>query len=365
MIRKISFIALILILLVAKSCKKDQYISPTGGDEPKAKLYTLEHLPWYPPFNFPTDNVLTEEGVMLGRMLFYDPIVSGDSTLSCAGCHRQNKGFSDQRRVSPGITKQLGNRNAMPLHNLMWNKLFFWDGRSKTLREQVLVPIQAHDEMNMDLFTLVKKLSKTPRYQAQFKKAFNINEIEPQHIAKGLEQFLITMISFNAPIDKLWGRTDTLNVISASALRGLNIFMKPTEMGGADCFHCHSNIPFFGINSLNGSMSNNGLDLVHTDKGFGNISGLSTDIGKFKIPSLRNVAVTSPYMHDGRFTTLEEVIDFYSDNIQLNSPNLDINIASHSKQLSLSSQEKADLVEFLKTLTDTTYLNNPALKSPF
>jgi len=126
-----------------------------------------------------------------------------------------------------------------------------------------------------------------------------------------------------------------------------------------------NNIPFFGINSLNGSMSNNGLDLVHTDKGFGNITGLSTDIGKFKIPSLRNIAVTSPYMHDGRFTTLEEVMDFYSDNIQLNSPNLDINIASHANQLNLSSQQKNDIIEFLKTLTDTTYLNNPALKNPF
>lgn len=365
MIRKISITAVILLLLVAKSCKKDAYIAPSGDNEPKTKLYNLVHQPWYPPFNLPADNVLTEEGVMLGRMLFHDPIVSGDSTLSCASCHRQSKGFSDSRRVSPGITKQLGNRNAMPLHNLMWNSLFFWDGRAKTLREQVLMPIQAHDEMNMDLFTLIQKLEKTPRYQEQFKKAFNITEIEPQHIGKGLEQFIVTMISFNAQIDKLWGRTDTLNVISDSALRGLNLFMRPTQIGGADCFHCHSNIPFFGITSINGSMSNNGLDAFPTDKGFGNITGLPSDIGKFKIPSLRNIAVTAPYMHDGRFSTLEEVLDFYSDNIQLNSPNLDINIASHNAQLNLTAQQKADIIEFLKTLTDTTYLNNPALKSPF
>lgn len=365
MIKKISLSALIVLVLVAKSCKKDAYVAPTTDNQPKVKPYNLVHQPWYPPFNLPSDNALTEEGVMLGRMLFYDPIVSGDSSISCATCHRQSKGFSDQRRVSEGITGQLGNRQAMPLHNLMWNHLFFWDGRAKSIREQVLMPIQAHDEMNMNLYTLVKKLSRTPRYQEQFKKAFNITEIEPQYIAKGLEQFVVTMISFNAPIDKLWGRTDTLNVISASALRGLNLFMRPTQIGGADCFHCHSNIPFFGINSANGSMSNNGLDLVPTDKGYGNITGLSTDIGKFKIPSLRNIAVTAPYMHDGRFTTLEEVLDFYSDNIQLNSPNLDINIASHAKQLSLSPQQKTDIIEFLKTLTDTTYLNNPALKNPF
>ncbi|MDI1235184.1 MAG: cytochrome c peroxidase [bacterium] len=364
MIRKISLTAFILVLLIMKSCTKDPLVK-IGSDSFAATPYTLVHQPWYPPFNLPIDNPLTEEGVMLGRMLFHDPIMSGDSTMSCATCHRQNKGFSDPRKVSQGITGELGNRNAMPLHNLMWNHLFFWDGRAKSIREQVLIPIQAHNEMNLNLFTLVKKLSRSPRYQTQFKKAFNTNEIDPQYIAKGLEQFLVTMISFNAPIDKLWNRTDTLNVIDVSALRGLNLFMRPTQDGGADCFHCHSNIPFFGITSVNGSMSNNGLDEVFTDKGFGSITGRFEDMGKFKIPSLRNVAVTAPYMHDSRFSTLEEVIDFYSDNIKFKSPNLDVNIASHNAQLNLNIQQKADLVEFLKTLTDTSYLNNPAFKSPF
>jgi cytochrome c peroxidase len=320
----------------------------------------------------PPDNPLTEEGVMLGRMLFHDPIVSGDSTLSCSNCHQQSKAFSDPRRVSVGITGQLGNRNSMPLNNLMWNKHFFWDGRAKTLKEQVLMPIQAHDEMNMNLYTLINVLENSERYRSQFKKAFNVTEIEPIHISKALEQFLATMISFNAKIDKLWHdpnitwtHADSVNVIGESALRGLDLFMRPTQDGGADCFHCHSNIPFFGTNSVNGAMSNNGLDAMPADLGFGNITGKQEDVGKFKIPALRNVERSAPYMHDGRFQTLQEVIDFYSDDVQFSSPNLDINIASHNAQLNLTAQQKADIIEFLKTLTDIGYLNNPDLKSPF
>jgi cytochrome c peroxidase len=370
--KKFLIFTLLVGALILKSCKKDPQAVPTEAVPYTTTPFVLVHEPWYPPFDLPLDNPLTEEGVMLGRMLFYDPILSGDSTLSCNNCHQQSKAFSDQRVVSVGITGQLGNRNSMPLHNQMWNKHFFWDGRAKSLKEQVLIPIQAHDEMNMNLYTLIDKLENTERYKSQFKKAFNVSEIEPTHISKALEQFIVTMISFNAQIDKLWhtpditwSHADTLKVISESALRGLNIFMQPTEDGGADCFHCHSNIPFFGTISISGSMSNNGLDAVHTDLGFGNITGKFEDKGKFKIPSLRNIARSSPYMHDGRFQTLQEVIDFYSDNIQFSSPNLDTNIDSHKTQLNLSTQQKTDIIEFLKTLTDTTYLNNPNLKSPF
>jgi cytochrome c peroxidase len=362
--KQVYIISFLLVLLIIKGCKKD----PASPGDIVNTLHTTPYnfvlQPWYPALNLPKDNPLTEEGIMLGRMLFHDPIVSGDSTLSCSQCHQQNKGFSDPRKVSVGITGQLGGRNSMPIQNLMWNHRFFWDGRAKSIREQVLMPIQAHDEMNMNLFTLIKKLENTPRYQEQFKKAFNVIEIEPVHISRALEQFVVTLISFNAKIDKLHGRNDTLNVINASALRGLNLFMRPTQSGGADCFHCHSNIPFFGNNSIDASMSNNGLNAVHTDQGYGNITGIMTDIGKFKIPSLRNVERTAPYMHDGRFQTLQEVLDFYSDNIQFSSPNLDVNISSHPQQLNLSSQQKTDIIEFLKTLTDTSFLNNPNFKSP-
>ena len=355
---------LILSLILFKSCKKDNFIAKEDTQF-KTVPYNLEVKPWYPQLKLPTDNPLTEEGVLLGRMLFYDPIISGDSTLSCSGCHRLSLAFADSRRFSVGITGQVGTRTSMPLFNLMWSNKFFWDGRAKTLKEQILLPIAAHDEMNLNIYDAVQKLKNSPLYLNHIKKAFNTTNVEPIHIQKSIEQFLVTILSFNAPIDKLWGRTDTLNVISASALRGLNIFMTPIESGGADCFHCHSNIPFLGNTSASSVMSNNGLSSVHHDKGFGNITGRIEDEGKFKIPSLRNIAATAPYMHDGRFATLEDVIDFYSTKIKLDSPNLDINILSHGKQLNLTSQQKEDLVEFLKTLTDTEYLNNSKYKTPF
>jgi cytochrome c peroxidase len=184
-------------------------------------------------------------------------------------------------------------------------------------------------------------------------------------LSKAFEQFLVTLVSFNSQFDKLYNRTDTLNVISASALRGLNLFLRPVEEGGADCFHCHSNLPFFGNTSREEAMFNNGLDMVFADKGFGNVTGVPSDNGRFKAPSLRNVEFTAPYMHDGRFDNLEEVLDFYSDGIELNSPFLDPNIESHKKQLQLTSQQKEDIVEFLKTLSDTAFINNPKFRTPF
>lgn len=359
-------VTLILGLIVFKSCKKDPEI--TNGNNPnnhQTTPYTIERKAWYPPFKLPADNPLTEEGVMLGRMLFYDPIMSKDSSISCNSCHLQSRAFAESLKVSKGIRGQLLTRNSMPLFNLMWHSRFFWDGRVTNLREQVLIPIQAHDEMDMDLFSLTIKLNASKRYTPLFKKAFNTEKITPTEVSKALEQFLTSMVSFNSKIDQLFGRTDTLNVISASALRGLNLFMKPVEDGGADCFHCHSNIPFFGNTSLGGSMANNGLNAVFTDKGLGRITGRPTDEGKFKIPSLRNIELTAPYMHDGRFATLDEVMDFYSDQINFNSPNLDINILAHNVQLNLTQQQKDDIVEFLRALTDTEFINNPKFKNPF
>lgn len=358
---KLFIIGICISALVFKSCKKDEAI----GNSYQPTPFVFPTTASFPPLFLPVDNPLTNEGVQLGRMLFYDPIISLDSSISCASCHSQNKGFTDGFKVSKGIRGQILTRNSMPLFNLMWNKRFFWDGRVTTLREQVLIPIQAHNEMDLNLYDLVLKLERNQEYKKRFEQAFPGKKLTPEFISKALEQFLVTIVTFDAPIDRLRGRTDTLNVISASALRGLNLFFKPTEDGGADCFHCHSNVPFFGVVSESGSMANNGLDLTFTDKGFGNVSGLDTDNGKFKIPSLRNVELTAPYMHDGRFDNLEEVLDFYSSGINLFSPNLDPNIQGHNKQLNLSTQQKEDIIEFLKTLTDNTFVTNPAYASPF
>ncbi len=360
------YLSLVLFgsLLLFKSCIKDPQID-TNKSQLGITPYIIERNPGYPPLLLPIDNPLTEQGVALGRMLFFDPILSKDSTISCNTCHIQNRAFAESRKTSRGIRGQIGTRNAMPLYNLMWQKRFFWDGRENILRDQILGPIQEHNEMDMNLFNLALKLNASNRYLPLFKRAFGVQNITPSEVSKALEQFLITMISFNSKIDQLRGRTDSLNVVSASALRGLNLFMKPVEDGGADCFHCHSNMPFFGVTSAAESMSNNGLDEDFIDKGFGNVTGRPTDNGKFKIPSLRNVALSAPYMHDGRFATLEDVVDFYSDQVKFNSPNLDINIAAHGKQLSLTQQQKDDLVEFLRHLTDNEFINNPKFKNPF
>ncbi len=360
---KVSLIVLVAVALMAKSCSKDPV--PNKEEVYQPVPVTLDRTAAYPPFLLPTDNPLTEEGILLGRMLFYDPIMSKDSSISCASCHKQEFAFTDGAKTSKGIRGQILSRNSMPLYNLMWNKRFFWDGRATSLKEQVLIPIQAHNEMDMNLYDLVQILKASPRYAPMFKKAFGDEGIKPATISKALEQFLVSMVSFNAPIDQLKFRTDTLNVISASALRGLKLFLQPIEQGGADCFHCHSNLPFYGNTSFSGSLVNNGLDEVFSDKGLGSVSGLESDNGKFKIPSLRNVEVSAPYMHDGRFDNLEEVMDFYGSGIKLNSPNLDINILSHNAQLNLSAQQKADIIEFLKTLTDQSFLTNPKFKSPF
>lgn len=358
---KLSIAAVLMLMLLVKSCRKDPVVQ---SETYTATPYILESKPWYPQFVFKQDNPLTVEGVALGRMLFYDPIMSLDSSISCASCHRQVFGFTDNLSVSKGIRGQILTRNSMPLHNMMWNNRFFWDGRVTSLREQVLLPIQAHNEMDLNLYDLVLKLKASARYNPMFKKAFDGKEPSPALIAKAIEQFLFTMVSFNSKLDQLHGRTDTLNVISASALRGLNLFMKPIESGGADCFHCHSNLPFFGKTSLEESMANNGLDLVFTDNGFGNVTGSPSDIGKFKIPNLRNIELTGPYMHDGRFQTLDDVLDFYGANVKQTSPNIDPNMI-HNIQVRLTQQQKDDIVEFLKTLTDDTFLNDKRFSDPF
>lgn len=359
---KLFIIGICISAFVFKSCKKDDSID-SNTKEPTPFVFPTTAS--FPPLSIPVDNPLTNEGVELGRMLFYDPIMSLDNTIACASCHAQNKGFTDGFKVSKGIRGQILTRNSMPLFNLMWHKRFFWDGRVTSLREQVLLPIQAHNEMDINLYDLVLKLEVNPEYNKRFEKAFPGKKLTPELISKALEQFLITIVSFDAPIDRLRGRTDTLNVINESALRGLHLFFSPVENGGADCFHCHSNIPFFGNISILGSMANNGLDRIFADKGFGNVTGFDTDNGRFKIPSLRNVELTAPYMHDGRFDNLEEVLDHYSTGIKLDSPNLDPNIQVHSNQLNLSTQEKEDIIEFLKTLTDNTFVTNPAYASPF
>lgn len=319
----------------------------------------------------PADNPLTEEGVYLGRMLFYDPVLSIDSSISCSSCHSQQHAFADTKPYSTGVFGLTTNRNAQPLFNLAYSRVFFWDGRQKTLRELVLEPIQAHNEMAMTLPYLRKRLSAIPRYRDAFRKAFN-SEPDVFNMTLAMEQFLLTIVSKDSRFTQMW--PGNFNILTQEEKTGLQLFnglvvedpVTGALKGGADCFHCHGSV-FVQANNPNfGGIANNGLDAVITDKGFGGISGKSADIGTFKTPSLLNISLTAPYMHDGRFATLDEVIDHYSDHIKFTSPNLNPQIKVHGpKQRLLDPQQKAALKAFLLTMTDTVFIKNPAYKNPF
>ncbi len=321
--------------------------------------------------SFPPDNRPTEEGVYLGRMLFYDPILSADSTQSCASCHNQEFAFTDnEKQFSEGIRGLEGKRNSMPIFNLMWHMDgFFWDGRAELLRHQSLLPIQDPLEMDETLGNMLVKLNASDMYKEHFKKAFNIDEIDEEHVSMALEQFMMIIISgdskfdrVNAGLETLTGQEEVGRIVFGEEAIPLKLEPDPDnpQNFGADCFHCHGN-PLF----MRREFGNNGLDSVLTDKGLGDVTGLATDDGKFKTPSLRNIEKTAPYMHDGRFNTLEEVVEFYLNGAHANSPNIDPNMHALQDSVYLSPEHKAALIAFLKTLTDDNYLTNPEYSNPF
>lgn len=304
----------------------------------------------FPQVRLPADNPLTQEGVKLGQKLFHDTRLSGNRTQSCASCHDQTHAFAEDRRVSLGAQQQAGKRNAMPLFNLAWQQSFFWDGRAATLREQVLMPIQDKREMNETLPNVIAKLSADEETKAAFAKAFGSGEITAERIAKALEQFLLTLVSQESRFDQAARKMAEL---TESEKRGLRLFVTEFDpkrgLRGADCFHCHGGTLF-----ASQAFANNGLE-PGDDTGRMAVTKDAADRGKFKTPSLRNVARTAPYMHDGRFATLEEVVEHYGSGVK-RSATLDPNLAKHPEGgIQFTVQEKADLVAFLKTLTDESF----------
>jgi len=313
----------------------------------------------------PDDNPLTKEKVELGRMLFYEPMMSLDGSISCASCHKQEDAFTDIRRFSLGVDELPGSRQAMAIFNMAWNtNEFFWDGRAHLIRDQALLPIQDPLEMKETLEAVKAKLSTMEIYQDQFVRAFGTSEVTAPRIALVLEQFMLSIVSVNSKYDQyLKGEA----ILSASEARGEELFNAeynpffPT-VSGADCQHCHS-----GKNFENDRYINNGLDAEadFTDLGRYDVTMDLGDKAKFKVPSLRNIELTPPYMHDGRFSTLEEVVDHYDHGLKPSS-NLDITLENtRATGLMLTAQDKEDLVAFLKTLTDEDLMTNPAYSSPF
>lgn len=317
---------------------------------PPPTPYTLELPARFPEMPQPTDNPLTVEGIALGRALFYEPLLSRDGSISCASCHQPTMGFSDAAPISKGVNGALGKRHAMPIMNLGWVEDLFWDGHAKSLEAQAVFPITKHAEMDNDWPSLLAKLNQSPQYPILFERAFGAKEATQSHMVKALAQFQRTLVSGNSKYDQWLGGEYTFTKEEA---QGYDLFF--TEVG--DCFHCHGSILM-----TDNRFHNNGLDDVPADSGYYYVTKNPDDIGLFRSPSLRNIAYTAPYMHDGRFKTLEEVIQHYNNGV-LRSPTLDP-LMFNGKKRGLTDTQVRALIAFLHTLSDPVFLQNPAFQKP-
>ena len=311
-------------------------------------------------FSIPADNPTTQEGVYLGRLLFYEPRLSTTGTVSCGSCHQQSRAFTDGRALSTGVSGKPTRRNAMSLVNLLWVRQFFWDGRANNLEEQSLIPLAHADEMGLKPGAAAHALQKIAPYPALFRRVFGSDTITDVRIGKAIAQFERTLISANSPYDQYLAGQYTL---TTSEERGLRLFTAAPdpERGsrGGNCAHCHG-----GPKLVQELFHNNGLDRQATDLGRQAVTGLPLDHGRFRVPTLRNIALTAPYMHDGRLATLSAVLDHYSDHVQ-NSPTLSHELVSaQAGGLRLTASEKTDLLAFLNILTDTSFVNNPQFADP-
>lgn len=341
----------ILTIFSFTACQDDILVDESLNVHNHDHTHTVLLTNGFPEMVIPADNPLTKEGMELGRKLFYDPILSADNSLACAGCHQQEHAFADPNQFSVGIHGIAGEINASALINAGWQNSFFWDGRAKTLEEQALEPVINPIEMAFNWPDAVQRLKLDSAYKAAFELAFPDEPLNETTVAKALAQFQRSLISNQSKFDLFMDGNATFTELE---IAGFNLFMSEK----AECFHCH-NRPLFTDNELH----NNGLD-VDPDPGLGDVTGNARDIGKFRSPTLRNIEFTAPYMHDGRFATLEDVIDFYSEGIQSHR-NVSPLLPNDRGGFNLTSLEKRQLVAFLKTLSDTAFINNPAFSNPF
>jgi cytochrome c peroxidase len=350
----------IFIILALFSCRKEKV-----GFKPTP--YSLIKPTHFPNMVIPDDNPLTKEGVELGRFLFYEKRLSGDNTMSCATCHMPQNGFSDANQFSVGIDGIAGTRQSMALVNLGWENFFFWDGRASSLEEQILEPVPNPIEMHQSWKDAVSKLNADVKYRNRFFRAFNEEGIDSIKVSKAIAQFLRTLVSGESKYDVMYkyensmalnsNEQSVLGTIDPEEWAGYDLFK---SLNGADCFHCH-NGPLMQVKKF----SNNGLmPNSINDLGRAHVTNNPEDNYKFKVPTLRNIALTAPYMHDGRFATLDEVIEHYSSGIHM-SPTIDPLIEFGSQGgVQLDAQEKYLLKKFLLTLTDNNFINNPNFKDP-
>lgn len=336
----------IAVMLSIAACEVDPSLKPQEAEE-KIEFVQPANFP-QPVYNF-ENNTVTNKGFELGRWLFYDPALSRDNSISCASCHQDFSAFANLgHSLSHGVDGLLGIRNSPPIFNLAWHTSFMWDGGINHIELQPLAPIENPVEMDESLATVIQKLQGSSVYRNRFREAFGNDSITTQRIGRALAQFMGMMVSANSKYDKYVRHEDGVS-LSPSESAGLLLFTQ-------ECAGCHP-APLFTDNSFR----NNGLDSVFTDNGREIITHNSSDIGKFKVPSLRNVELTAPYMHDGRLGTLQAVLDHYSSGVH-SSATLDPLL---SPGIPLTWQEKENLIAFLKTLTDHSFINDERFKNPF
>jgi cytochrome c peroxidase len=293
----------------------------------------------------PSNNPLTAEKIALGKQLFFDPVLSLDSSISCASCHKPAFAFSDNVAFSSGVESRPGFRNAPSLANVAYVPIMLRDGGFPSLETQVMVPVQDHNEMAFNMLELAQRLQHDTYYNAAFNRVFG-RDVDAGDIAKAIAAFERTLLSGDAKYDKVM-RKEAGYTFTPSEQAGYNLFFHDERL---QCKSCHGGFTF-----TNSDFYNNGLyEQYVTDEGRARITGLSEDVGKFKVPTLRNISLTAPYMHDGSMPTLDAVITFY-----ISGGNEHMNKSDLIKPISLSDEEKQNLIAFLHTLTDDTFITNP------
>ena len=330
------------VVVVLYSCSKKEVVTePTKqGDVTAVPL-------GFPDVPYPADNPFTMRKWELGKKLFYDNILSVDNSVNCGSCHKLSLAFSDDVSKSLGAGKTVGRRNSPSLANVAYHPYYTREGGVPTLEMQILVPIQEHDEFNFNIVEIADRLKKIPEYVSMSKEVFG-REPDPYVITRAIATFERTLISGNSTYDKYLNHGYT-GILTAAEKRGMNLFYSArTNCGG-----CHS-----GFNFTNYSFENNGLYEVYADNGRERLTGNSADNARFKVPSLRNIALTAPYMHDGSIASLHDVIEHYNSGGKLHP-----NKSQLLKPMGLTTDEKEDLIAFLNTLTDKEFASNKNLQN--
>lgn len=330
------FIAFILICWLM-ACEKDP------PPPPESDAYVLAIPMGFPAPDIPADNQLRKSRIALGKRLFYEKALSSDSTRSCASCHLAHLAFSDSIAVSFGVKNRAGTRNTPSLTNVIYQKKLLREGGLPTLEMQILVPIQEHNEFDFNMVLAVERLKKNPEYAEMAQKAYE-RELDAFVVTRAIASFERTFVSGDAPFDR-WHFQGNGTAVPQSAKRGYDLFQSEK----LNCAKCHE-----GYLLSNQGFANNGLYVHYPDSGRIRLTGLAEDRALFKVPSLRNVALTAPYMHDGSILSLEAVLDHYQSGGK-NHPNK----SPLLQPFALTTQERADLLAFLHSLTDETFIKNP------